>query len=344
MKRTSSRAIPRVTRVPIPHARARDTMTDGSPTAEERHRDGSDHLESSSQSPARTRALRFRLWVAAGVGCCLLVTVAAVVLTMVGCRHKVQLWRLPLVYDEHCAVAQARTAAAGAACAVAAPVLVLTCTVTVHRDIAQLVQTDAVARATNYADSLRRWLRESTLPVVVVENSGYTWPEVRAEHAADLASGRLELHATDPQAATWEHPHPLTAAQRAALRTCKSKGFHECASVQYALAHSRLVRAASHIVKVTGRYFAPQLEAVLRAHHDAVWVQQRDPARCEIVGCAVERAHQLFAYPPRYAHVERGYAELVAAGVRSDGGHLRLPQLAVTPVRNGGYNRWVHQL
>jgi hypothetical protein len=117
--------------------------------------------------------------------------------------------------------------------------LLLTATVAVHRGLAGVTTTDALVREGEYADTLRYLLHAHPRirRIVLAENSG--WPLARLEDAAADNPWGTEVEIL--QLACNDFPGGL------------GKGYGEALLIDRALAASRLVGAASHVAKLTGR-------------------------------------------------------------------------------------------
>jgi len=150
--------------------------------------------------------------------------------------------------------------------------IILTCTVYVNNKKCCLVQINPVERIKTYLKSIRQWLK-TNFHIIVVENSGYTFPGLTNEKIK--YRDRFEvitLNASD------EPPY---------LRNSISKGASELFSIHYAFIKSSIIKQSNFIIKVTARYFIPDLENYLKRYdldtYDCLTQNNRD--RCEMVGC-----------------------------------------------------------
>lgn len=152
-------------------------------------------------------------------------------------------------------------------------VLLLTSTVQVGPRISWLHETSKDERLQTYLRSVNKWLSETTLPVVLVENSGYDFGLPETE--------RFEVISFDE---TGLLPHNT------------SKGRSEVLAIDYAYRNSRLLREATFVVKLTGRFFVPGLETYLRGLplDDINCLTQNDPSRCEMVGAHARAFSRIF--------------------------------------------------
>jgi hypothetical protein len=150
-------------------------------------------------------------------------------------------------------------------------VLLLTSTVQVGAQITWLHQTSKEERLQTYLQSIGKWLSETTLPVVLVENSGYDFGLTDTE--------RFEVVSFDDT-----------------LVDNKNKGRSELLAIDYAYRNSRLLRDATFVVKLTGRYFVPGLETYLRGLplDNIDCLTQHNTSRCEMVGAHKRAFSRIF--------------------------------------------------
>jgi len=155
--------------------------------------------------------------------------------------------------------------------------IILTCTVYVNYKKWCLYQTDASERVQIYLKSIQQWLK-TNFHIVVVENSGYTFPELDEEK--EIYKDRFEIITLDE---TIEPAH---------LRNHSCKGASEMFSIYYAFKTSKII--SSFVIKVTGRFFIPELEEYLQelTNYDCLTQQDRD--RCEMVGCQSTHFSHIF--------------------------------------------------
>jgi hypothetical protein len=150
-------------------------------------------------------------------------------------------------------------------------VIILTATVRVGNKI-PLHQVDYKERLNTYLKSINSWLNNTLFKIVVVENSGYKFEEISSE--------RLEIISYDEN----------TLEEVKHLKNNCDKGSSELFAINYAYKHSKFIQSCKFIIKITGRFFIPELENYLTNYNlDSydVLVQNNiklDP-RCEMVGC-----------------------------------------------------------
>jgi len=152
--------------------------------------------------------------------------------------------------------------------------IILTTTVSVQ-DKVYLFQTDKNERAQVYIRKIKQWLYESDFRIVVVENTGYTFDELNEEK--EKFKDRFEV------ISYIESELPSAAF----LRGNPYKGASEIFSIDYACKTSSLCQAADFIIKITGRFFIPDLNNYLSQFdlNDYDVLMQHRTNRCEMLGC-----------------------------------------------------------
>jgi hypothetical protein len=158
--------------------------------------------------------------------------------------------------------------------------IILTCTVNIHDNIAMLVLKNPDERKTIYLKSIRNWLNNSTFNIIVVENSGYSFPELKQELVK--FRDRFEI-------ISFKNPKSLKKEQ--------SKGISELYAINYVYSKSKIIKQLdndSMIIKITGRYYIPQLEKYLLQNNTFDIISQNNPNNCEMIGCKKKYFNELF--------------------------------------------------
>jgi hypothetical protein len=161
--------------------------------------------------------------------------------------------------------------------------IILTTTVTVQ-DKVYLFQTDKQERAQVYTKKIKQWLYESNFRIVVVENTGYTFEELNEEK--EIFKDRFEVISyieSELEAADFLKGNPY-------------KGASEVFSIEYAYNTSQLCQAADFIIKITGRFFIPQLEEYLKLFdlNQCDVLTQYKQNRCEMLGTHKNHFYTIF--------------------------------------------------
>jgi hypothetical protein len=161
--------------------------------------------------------------------------------------------------------------------------ILLTTTVHVNPKKIYALQKNVNRRLTIYLKSIKQWLK-TKFHIIVVENSGYTFPEL--ENEKNKYKDRFEVITLD------ESHEPECS------RNDFSKGSSEIFSIHYAFTQSKLIHASSFIIKVTARYFIPELENYLSQYdlNEYNCLTQNDRDRCEMVGCRSTKFSSIFNY------------------------------------------------
>lgn len=211
-----------------------------------------------------------------------------------------------------------------------------------------LLTSSIVARSTNmteltrrnqYIWSIRRWCdilsTHPNIALVVVENTN--------ANATSLSDAMRNCHRR-------HQPHEFVRAPKQHPFTCK--GHAEMKSILHARHHSLVLQRVQRIVKITGRYFIPDLLPhlggnwlALRQH--ALLPGMRNSVHCELVGAHQTVFDSLFSHNTRLCHVEKVYEARfrALANVSRDVGNFpstnpvvkRLPPLLASALPAGRY-------
>lgn len=199
--------------------------------------------------------------------------------------------------------------------------ILLTTTVNVH-EVPFIHQKTKEERLETYLKSIHQWLATG-LPIVVVENSGYSFPELK-----DTRAEVITMNCEESQ------PF-INLKNRFRL---KDKGIYEIHSINYACHHSYHIKHSTHVMKITGRYFIPSLEGILKTlPPDIKAVRQRNPSQCELVGCRKDYINTVFSYVLLDKHkkiteiVEEVYNYRISRIP-----HVILPIMPIEPTKRGG--------
>jgi len=201
--------------------------------------------------------------------------------------------------------------------------ILLTTTVNVH-NIKYLHQIKKEERIETYLKSIRQWLT-TDLPIIVVENSGYTFPELKGT--------RVEVITFDSKEDKSFNHFLHSLLQR------KDKGIYELRSIRYACEHSKLLSKCTHFMKVTGRYFMPSLEGILKKiPYKTQAIRQHNSNQCEVIGCRKDCIDIIFDYVTIINKNNKlsCIAEEVYQYRISLIPHVVLPIMPISPTKRGG--------
>jgi len=169
--------------------------------------------------------------------------------------------------------------------------IILTCTVHINPGKIFLHQTDANQRLVCYLKSIIQWLEKTPFRICVVENSGYTFPEL-ANYIATYEK-RFEIISYNETALTAEQNYNVN----------NSKGYSELYAINYAYNNTIFKPTTDFVIKITGRYFIQDLEEFLkksmihiktkeRGYYNSdvrtLALRQNAHARCEMLGSHVD--------------------------------------------------------
>lgn len=165
-----------------------------------------------------------------------------------------------------------------------ATTIILTTTVNVNFNKCYIYQTDINERLNAYLKAILRWLNETNLNIILVENSGYKFEELHDE---------LEKHKDRFEIISFNEKEVDEAKY---LETDTSKGASEMFAINYAFQKSNLAKKSTFIIKITGRYFIPEFEDYLKEfnldNYNGLTQHLKD--RCEIVGSHIKNFNIIF--------------------------------------------------
>lgn len=208
--------------------------------------------------------------------------------------------------------------------------IILTSTVTINPIKWWLFQKDKDERLQIYLKAIRQWLTKTSLKIVLVENSGYNYDELKLEK--ELYKDRFEV---------------ITFVE-SELEESKdlTENTHKCASemfaINYAFNKSKIRNPDDFIIKITARYFIPDFEDYLKKYilNEYDCLIQNNRLDCEIVGCHVKNFHhifqkELFKKNGQYiCHLDSIWGERISDYTRI----LTCEQFQIEPTKMGGAN------
>ena len=199
-----------------------------------------------------------------------------------------------------------------------------------------IFQINKNSRINTYLKSVKKWLDNTTLNIVLVENSGYLFPELN-EYLIKYKD-RFEIISFKEKS--------LQNANY--LKYNKSKGASEIFAINYAYYNSKLLKNSIFIITITGRYFIKELESYLNNYdlnkYDGI--RQNNINRCEIVGTHIKNFKKVFASilldkTGKYnGHVESIYKYRISLLNNT----LVCKQFSIEPTKRGGLNQILTKL
>jgi hypothetical protein len=179
-----------------------------------------------------------------------------------------------------------------------------------------------------YLKSITQYLEKTTMNIILVENSGYTFEELN-DYKLKYSS-RFEVITYNEEI----------------LDECKyldnyiSKGESEVFSIRYAYENSKLIQLLNptHVIKITARYFTSDIQKFIDTIKlgDYDYIKQHQSRRCEIIGCNTKFFNDIFklrAQEPSKDQIEEYYLGLIK--------NYRLLNLKLFQIENtkrGGYH------
>lgn len=214
--------------------------------------------------------------------------------------------------------------------------LTIILTATVHVTSNSAYQVDKQDRINTYLKATRQWLHNTHVNVILVENSGYDFPELKEE--LEKYSSRFEIFSFIPNIP----PH---------LEFLKhSKGGCELVAINHAFNHSVRAKHSLFIIKVTGRFYIPGFDRFLLSYnslHNVSSLSQNNTYRCEFVGAHILHFHTIFDMNQLKSedkdfdpHIENVYHYRFSQ--RND--VLHAPLFNIEPTQRGGLNEIYSQL
>ena len=164
------------------------------------------------------------------------------------------------------------------------PIIILTSTVNINPIKWFLFQRDSNERLQTYLKSIKQWLTKTNLKIVLVDNSGYNYDELNTEK--ELYKERFEV-ISFVESELEESKY---------LIDDHHKGASEIFAINYAFNNSKIRSSDDFIIKITARYFIPELENYLKNYdlneYDCLTQHNRD--NCEIIGSHIKNVHHIF--------------------------------------------------
>ena len=207
------------------------------------------------------------------------------------------------------------------------PVILLTCTVNIQNQVVMTNQTNNSERLQQYLKTINQW-KNSELPIIIVENSGYEFKELKDKNSP--------YYAPNIEVISYNYTDYDLCIQNM-LKNTSSKGVHEMYEINWAYNKSQTIKKYSHIVKVTGRYFIPNFQNILiNIPNDVDGIRQNNINRCEIVGSSLKEFNNIFNLNIKYDHVEKEW-KLRMQKLEKEGKNVyTLPRIPIEKTQRGG--------
>lgn len=179
--------------------------------------------------------------------------------------------------------------------------IILTTTINCQENIACMKMKNPEIRKKIYLKAIKQWLEKTQIPIIIIENSGYTYPELDRDKYDE---NRLEIITFNE------------SQEEGGLQDNTSKGYHEMYSIRYAYYHSKkIINNVDFIIKITGRYFIADFEKTCDnfLKPGIYFIQQSNENNCEIIGCHKHLFGYLFDlnYQDPHDYVEMIYKKRI---------------------------------
>lgn len=206
-------------------------------------------------------------------------------------------------------------------------IIILSTTVQIF-NVYKVFQKNKQERLDTYLKSIREWIN-TDFKILVVDNSGYTFPELEKKNNLHILSF------------TYDDVKPSDYILKSV-----NKGHHELFSLHYALQHIPKEWDYTKVFKLTGRYFIPNFkEHVDMIPEKSLYYIQNKETRCELFGCNKKYIDNLFVYPEKSKHRNKNLEtikkniidDLVEEHGSKDIIH-KFDELVVVPVIKGSRN------
>jgi hypothetical protein len=187
--------------------------------------------------------------------------------------------------------------------------IILTSTIYVNPKKNHLCNTDPNNRLEIYLKSVKQWLEKTNFKIVLVENSGYKYPELK--EYAETYKDRFEMILFKEDEIK-DEVYDDIGAQAVRLPNdylYTSKGTSEMFAIYYAYQESFLAKTCDFFIKITCRYFIPQLEEFLTGKNmndyealkqndgidnPEIYKDDKGKCRCEVVGAHKNKFDEIF--------------------------------------------------
>ena len=209
-------------------------------------------------------------------------------------------------------------------------VIILTSTVVVDLNKTCIFQKSKHNRLQTYIKSILKWLKNTQFNIVLVENSGYEFKEL--QYLLHKYNNRFEI-------ISFKESQLMETRY---LIGDKSKGASELFAINYAYTNSKLIEkvAPTFIIKITARYFIPELEKYLHTYvlNEFDSLTQTDKDRCELVGCHSKNFSNIFDVNvgSSTGHVETDYKNRML--LYDSNKVLTCKPFFIEPTQRGGVN------
>jgi hypothetical protein len=163
--------------------------------------------------------------------------------------------------------------------------IILTSCVNIKTNKDYIFQIDKNERLNVYLKSILQWLTKTNFNIILIDNSGHNYDELNNEK--QIYKDRFEVISFIED----------DLSEAFYLYYNNSKGASEIFAINYAFFNSRLINKNDFIIKITCRFFIPELQEYLNNFNldDFDSLTQNDRDRCEMVGCHYKHFYFVFS-------------------------------------------------
>lgn len=214
------------------------------------------------------------------------------------------------------------------------PVILITCTINITLNMQnngnKTNQQNKEVRIQQYLKTINKW-KNSELPVIVVENSGYKFEELKDK--------KSPYYAPNIEVISYNYTDYDLCIQNM-LKKSASKGLHEMYQINWAYNKSNTIKNYSHIIKVTGRYFIPNFQNILiNIPNDVDGIRQYNENRCEVVGSSIKEFNNIFNVNIKNKVVETEWKKRFEYLENNNKKVYILPRIPIERTQRGGFDK-----
>lgn len=161
-------------------------------------------------------------------------------------------------------------------------IIILTTTVEIF-NVYKVFQKDKNKRLNTYLNAIQKWLN-TDFKIIVVDNSGYTFPELEKNNNLHILS--------------YYHNNIDIEEENKFILTSTEKGHHEMLAIYHAYNNIPSSWKYDKIFKLTGRYFIQNFKHYIdNIPHEALYYIQNRNVMCELYGGKKDSVIDLFKLP-----------------------------------------------
>lgn len=208
-------------------------------------------------------------------------------------------------------------------------IIILTTTVNIF-NVRKIYQISRDERVETYISSILKWLK-TDFKIIVVDNSGYTFPEI--ENSDNLCK------------ISYTYNNVSIPEKHAFIANSGEKGHHEMFAIYHAYNNIPTSWNYKNIFKLTGRYYIPDFKTHIEKIPDSYhYYIQSNESMCELYGGHKDYVHNLIILPfisQKHKILEtlkKNRLEELVNNSKNKNIVYKFPKLIVDPVIKGSRN------